>query len=510
MEVPKSIEIRLSLPGFPELQPLVADFAHHAAVLADIAEPRRDAVRDALLSGVALVEGTLATAGDEGVDLELTARIHPDRLEFSLLESGIPLGGPLPDAMGRDIGARIRPAEIFDRVWWVQRGPLGSELHLAIDRDGTAIHVLEDIRQRSHAASESEPAHDVDPTDETATYSIRAFRPDDGLEVARRIYESYGRSYPNPDLYIPDRILRLNQEGRLHSIVCESPSGDVCGHYALERPDLGAIGEAGQAVIDHRHRGHGLMKPMRAAVEEAGRSLDLLGIWSQPTARHPVSQRMNIGFGSTPCALCLGTTPAAATLRGGVTGEIEDEDRPARHSCFLYWHPLQPEPPLTAFVPAALVDALEPLYAARGRKVDFETRTVDQPSGHETVTSHIDAVRGVAWIAVERITAGTLEAVEATMEAMEGTVRAETVFIDLPIDDPGCVGLADGLLSGGARLAGIGPRFRAVEGHRRAEDVLRLQSNPGRVDIEGLVVEGDVGRALANAVLDTDRWSSSG
>ena len=105
---------------------------------------------------------------------------------------------------------------------------------------------------------------------------------------------------------------------------------------------------------------------------------------------------------------------------------------------------------------------------------------------------------------------GTLEAVEATMEAMEGTVRAETVFIDLPIDDPGCVGLADGLLSGGARLAGIGPRFRAVEGPRRAEDVLRLQSNPGRVDIEGLVVEGDVGRALANAVLDTDRWSSSG
>ena len=84
--------------------------------------------------------------------------------------------------------------------------------------------------------------------------------------------EAYGRSYPNPDLYVPDRIDLLNREGRLHSIICESPEGDVVGHYALERPNLGPIGEAGQAVIDHRHRGHGLMKPMRAAVEEAGRS----------------------------------------------------------------------------------------------------------------------------------------------------------------------------------------------------------------------------------------------
>ena len=96
------------------------------------------------------------------------------------------------------------------------------------------------------------------------------------------------------------------------------------------------------------------------------------------------------------------------------------------------------------------------------------------------------------------------------MQAMENSVGAETVFIDLPIDDPGCVGLADRLLSEGIRLAGIGPRFRAIEGPRRAEDVLRLQANPGPVDIEGLVVEGDLGGALANAVIGTDRWSSSG
>ncbi|MCP4099370.1 MAG: hypothetical protein GY748_24370, partial [Planctomycetaceae bacterium] len=48
---------------------------------------------------------------------------------------------------------------------------------------------------------------------------------------------------------------------------------------------------------------------------------------------------------------------------------------------------------------------------------------------------------------------------------------------------------------------GVGPRFRKVDDERRAEDVLRLQFNPGPVDFAGLVVEGDLGRALADTVI---------
>ncbi|MGY8749768.1 MAG: hypothetical protein ACKVHR_17130 [Pirellulales bacterium] len=36
---------------------------------------------------------------------------------------------------------------------------------------------------------------------------------------------------------------------------------------------------------------------------------------------------------------------------------------------------------------------------------------------------------------------------------------------------------------------------------REPEDVLRLQLNPGSVDLAGLVVEGDLGRALADTVI---------
>jgi hypothetical protein len=240
---------------------------------------------------------------------------------------------------------------------------------------------------------------------------------------------------------------------------------------------------------------------MRAAVEAAGAELGLLGIWSQPTARHPVSQRMNLKFGSKPSALCLGTTPAEATLRGGVAGQQENTEVPARHSCFLYWHPLEPEPALVAYVPEKLAPIIERLYTERGREVKIVTEAVSAPLGHSPVHTRFDAARGVAWIALDQVTDGAYDSVKAAIDAMQSGAGAATLFIDLPIDLPGTPALAAALRADGIRFAGIGPRFRPVDDARRGEDVLRLQLNPAPVDLAGLVVEGEVGRLLAEMVL---------
>lgn len=502
MPLPRTLELGLALPGLPELTPLVRDFAGRALDLARLEASRREGLLEGLLSAVRLVEEALESEGDEGTPVELRATIAPDQIEFRILEHGVPLGEDLEAGPGSDIHRRIRPALVFDRTWWVQRGGVGSELHLVAHRDGSLARVLEEARQRLDEVHDAVAHADLAPSAHTGDYRVRDCTEEDGLAIARRIYEAYGRSYPNPDLYVPERIARLNREGRLHSIVCESPGGEVVGHYALERPDLGAVGEAGQAVIDHRHRGHGLMRPMRAAVEDVGARLGLLGIWSQPTARHPVSQRMNLGFGSVPSALCLGTTPAGSSLRGGVEGEREDAGAsPERHSCFLYWHALAEEPPLVAHAPEALAPLLERLYAARGREVRLETAPSPVPSGHGTLRSRFDAARRVAWIGLDRVTDGSLDAVRAALEALESSAGAATLFVDLPIDDPGTTALAAELLASGLRPAGIGPRFRQVADARRAEDVLRLQKNPAPVDLAGLVVEGELGKALADVAL---------
>ncbi|MDE0889947.1 MAG: hypothetical protein OSA40_10860 [Phycisphaerales bacterium] len=493
------LELRLDLPGLPEMEPLLRDFASRAIDFADIENDRKTDLLEAMISAVNLVEHALQATERDAVSLRIIAIIDAAAIEFSLLERGTPLGNADLDSPGPANPAQIRPAKVFDRLWWVQKGPEGSELHLRAHRPHANISTLESAAQRlDHEAAEADHAQS-EPSPKTDDYRIRDYRPGDGLEVARRIYESYGHSYPNPDLYYPDRIDAINSEGRIHSIICETASGEFVGHYALERPDLGPIGEAGQAVIDHAHRGHGLMKPMRTAVEDAGAKIGLLGIWSQPTARHPFSQRMNLGFGSTACGLCLGTTPAETTLRGGVGTSPAKEDAASRHSCFLYWHPLGPEPPITAFVPAALAGLIGRIYGARGREATIETSGTMAPRGNGVLHVRFDAARRVGRIEIEEIGPASIEAIRSGLAVMESAAHAAVIFVDLPIDDPGCAELAEHLLDDGCRLAGIGPRFRqTAEG---AEDVLRLQRVLSPVDEAGIVVEGDLGHELASVIL---------
>lgn len=495
------LHFRLEIPGLPEMEPMLREFASRAIALADVDATRHDALLDALVSAVNLVEREITDGGDDPIDLSIGVVIDAAAIEFAILEKGVPLGDDDLEAPGHAIPEQIRPARVFDRLWWVQRGPEGSELHLRAHRDHAAIHVLEAVQARiDQDAAEADHAETA-PSASTAAYRIRDYRPGDGLEVARRIYESYGHSYPNPDLYYPDRVDALNANGRIKSIICETGDGDFVGHYALERPDLGPIGEAGQAVIDHAHRGHGLMRPMRAAVESAGDALELLGIWSQPTARHPFSQKMNLGFGSTASALCLGTTPAGTSLRGGV-GESDGGDDRSRHSCFLYWHPLREETAITAFVPAAIADLIAKLYAARGRSAAIEIEGEDGASDAGELHVRFDAARAVGRIELDRIGAASIDAVRSALLVMESAAHAAVVFIDLPIDDPGCGRLATRLLDDGCRLAGIGPRFRRTA--KGGEDVLRLQRILAPVDEAGIVVEGDLGRELASLILGRD------
>ena len=500
METPDHLELRLALPGLPELEPLARDFAGHALRLADFEGEQLERLRAAFLSSLSLIEETLAREGDPLVDVEVVARIDAVALEFQVLEHGIPLGegvtGASSDsAAGSDIAERVRPVPAFDRLWWVQRGAAGSELHLRVHRPHATIDVLEAVQ---HRLEDEHAEHtDLDHSDETGEYRIRDYRPEDGLEVARRIYEAYGRSYANPDLYVPERIEQLNRDGRLHSIVCESPAGDIVGHYALERPDLGPTGEAGQAVIDHRHRGHGLMKPMRAAVERAGEALGLLGIWSQPTAMHPLSQRMNRKFGSVPTAIQLGLLPGSMSLRGGVAGESEDHVEGGRGSTFLYWHPFAAEPPLTAHAPEALQPLLSDLYAARGREVRFGGEGPRPTPGEgEAIHCRFSGALGAAWVVADRVEPGAEHTIRAAVDAMAASAGAGTVYVDLPLDDPGTPAVAEALLAAGFRAAGVAPRCIPRGDERVAEDALRLATHPVPVDLPAVVAEGDLGHRL--------------
>ncbi len=69
-------------------------------------------------------------------------------------------------------------------------------------------------------------------------------RPADALTVSQLIYKTYGPSYFNRDVYYPERVAAQNVSGAIVSFVAEAAaSGEIVGHYALERNQPGPVAE---------------------------------------------------------------------------------------------------------------------------------------------------------------------------------------------------------------------------------------------------------------------------
>src|SRR5262245_9382141 len=92
-----------------------------------------------------------------------------------------------------------------------------------------------------------------------AQYTIRCFHSGDAAGVTRLVEGVYGDTYYPRELYNPDKIVELNEAEKLVSVVALDSAGEVIGHYALERPDLGAVAEASDAIVALGYRHHHLL-----------------------------------------------------------------------------------------------------------------------------------------------------------------------------------------------------------------------------------------------------------
>ena len=209
MDLPKQQRFSLSIPGLPELQEMVHSFAEQTLQFAEFDEGEVAELAAALGSAVRLVEAAVEQGGDVGLPITIAATIDDVAVEFAVLEQGRPLGkGDENQGVG-DIPQRIRPSRIFDRVWWVHRGPAGSELHLRKTRPHPEISVLTAAAVR-YDAEASERVEQESEAELSGEYRMRAFQEGDALEISRCIYEASATLIQTPICFIPS--------GSLHSI----------------------------------------------------------------------------------------------------------------------------------------------------------------------------------------------------------------------------------------------------------------------------------------------------
>ncbi len=371
--------------------------------------------------------------------------------------------------------------QFADKVEWINHGSGGKEFRLSFELPQRDI-----ITILNNKRPEVEEKIDVD----IDNVEIRFFKDSDAIKIARTIYRAYGYSYPNEDLYYPERITAQNKSGKLISVVCHDKRRDeIVGHYALERPALGSVAESGQAVVSPEYRGFHLMDKMRVLLEEKATELGLEGIMSQPVTTHVFSQKVNIGFGSLPCGFSFGLVPQKLSFRQ-ISNTLSQ-----RESCMFFFKPLAKRN-RELFIPSKHKTIIEKIYDNLGFDFTPGKKIQNAASGANKVKSNYYAGWGFGVIEVTEPDAGTFNAIKRAFYKLLFTLKAEVIFLFISLEHDDITGLMEQVEREKFFFAGIAPSLL------NGKDAIRFEYLNGTIDSSKINIYGEKSKEVFEYILN--------
>lgn len=448
-----SVEIRFS--NDPQYLRMALAFIRELAVLAALPDEKAKSLELAAEEAVANTIQHAFEPGEKGL-IVVSGEIDRTALYVSIQDNGLPFDASLAPKFVKPSGGEIDTIQMgglgfhliqhmVDDVRWMNHGREGKELRLTVYRPNADI-------------SEQLPQEDLKPFDEEVplapeqNYSIRLLRPEDGIRVSQCIYRTYGNTYPNEDLYYPERIIQQNESGELISAVTLDEQGEIVGHYALERPGLGIIAESGQAIVIPSHRGRKLMERMRSFLEEEGKKHGLVGIFGQPVCKHTFSQRVNERFGSKPCGFNAGLAPSSFSFK-----KMHADEKESRGSCMLYWRYLVEPVERSIHPPSHHKGILKQIYDSLNIPIRFEEPEPLPDTGSMTIL-YIKAW-GDGFIRIEVPGKNTLIELGRALNDLIQMANMEVIYLDIPLAHPGAAEFCVEAENKGFFFCGLGPHF---------------------------------------------------
>jgi anti-sigma regulatory factor (Ser/Thr protein kinase) len=345
----------------------------------------------------------------------------------------------------------------FDDVRFVNLGRRGNRVELRKHLPHTDIreHLPEEEHRRTVEAAA---------VSEEVPLEIRMMRPEESFELSRCVYKCYGYSYDWDSIYYPDRIGELQEKGLMRSCVAVTQEGEFVGHLAVsvERPDS-PVGEAGQAVVDPRFRGHHLFPKMKIYMAKRSGELGMYGLYSEATAVHPYSQKGNLQLGARETGFLLGYIPATVSYK-----QIGEEREGRRGSVALFYMRVRDEPEREIFPPVSYLEEITRVVEHNGLR-----RVVGEPPEpapeHSLISVEVRRDHNLAFVRVVEPGSDLTELAHRHLRDLS-LHRVDCVYVDLPLSHPATPDAAAGLKDLGLLFGGIIP-----EAHSAGGDVLRLQ-----------------------------------
>ncbi len=426
---------------------------------------------------------------DELSTIKVVADVDDAFFILSFFDKGLPFDSSLakqyhPEA---DVNAvDTEGMELFlikqfaDKVEWVNHGSGGKEFRLSFELPQRDIITILNNKRPKDKETVAIHADDIE---------IRPFKDSDAIKIARTIYRAYGYSYPNEDLYYPERITAQNRSGKLVSVVCHDKRRDeIVGHYALERPSLGSVAESGQAVVSPGYRGFHLMNKMRVLLEKKAFELHLEGIMSQPVTTHVFSQKVNVGFGSFPCGFSFGLVPQKLSFRQ-ISNTLSQ-----RESCMFYFKPLITRK-RKLFLPPRHKYVIKKIYDNLGADFSQGETVNGSGSGDDKVKSNYYAGWGFGVIEVSEPDKNTFNTIKKAFYNLLFKLKAEVIFLFISIEHSDITELVEQVEREKFFFAGIAPSLL------NGKDAIRFEYLNGTIDSSKIKIYGEKAQEIFNYIL---------
>jgi hypothetical protein len=407
---------------------------------------------------------------------------RPGQVVVAIEDQGLPFDYKrLQDGEDRTVLETLHRS--FDETRFVNLGRRGNRVELLKHLPHTDVrdHLPEDEHRRTVEATAAQ---------EDVPLEIRMMHPDESFELSRCVYRSYGYSYDWDYIYYPDRIRELQEKGLMISCVAVTPEGEFVGHLAIivERPGS-LVGEAGQAVVDPRFRGHHLFPKMKTFMAQWAGNAGMYGLYSEATAVHPYSQRGNLHLGARETGFLLGYIPASVSYK-----QIGEQMAGRRGSVALFYMRVRDEPEREIHPPVPYLEAVRRVVEHNGlrRTIGEVPHPALQPS---RMSVEVRQDHNLAFVRVEEPGADLQELVHRHLRDLS-LHRVDCVYVDLPLSQPATPIAAAGLQNLGVFFGGIIP-----EAHPGGGDVLRLQYlNNVQIDAGDVSTASDFGEDLLGLI----------
>lgn len=347
--------------------------------------------------------------------------------------------------------------KLTDKLIFLNKGKDGKEFRVVKELKTTHI---ESIMRRKNLSE----SFNVMP-DSKQDYILTPATPEDAEDISKLIYRTYDYSYFKDDLYFPTRVEMALKNDLKFGVIARTANNKPAGYFAVIKKENSLIGEVGEAVVSPDHRKRGLMKKMLFNLIHTSRDNGLIGLYGTAVAVHLISQKVNRKFGFISTAIILGEVPAYV---------FRHMDNTLKNplSVILDYLPLTDARDDKVFLPDCYREKLVGLYSQFKKPPEILKLPGKINRGQRKTDLHLKLKydSNTALVIVKKYGNTFKESVDGLLLSLR-YLKLNSIYIDLPLNDPWIDPATEYLKKKHFILAGIMPMFHNETDHLRMQKI---------------------------------------